>query len=469
MRFERAVVIGGSISGLLSAKVLSHTFSEVFVIEKDILDDDSSNRKGVAQTEQPHVLLVKGYRLLEKILPGIGNDLRHAGAIEVDWATDYYIYYGGHGWNKRSNKPSTIISFSSSRSLLEACIRKKVQSVHNISFLKGTKVIGLKVDKASKSVLGVKAISTSKLTESIDADLVVDTSGRNSKLPQWLSSYQWEAPKEICVNPYLGYSTCRFRIPKNKHIPWKVLTYPHVAPQYNRKAYLAKIENNELIATIGGYCNDYPPSNIEEYFDFANNLQDDEFVKIIRKCELKSKIFSYKETSNSIKHYNQIDMPSGLIVLGDAYCSLCPSYGQGMTCSAIGADTLMHWIERQISRNQSLNTNDFQVLLAKEIIPQWDIAIQQDLGFRTTTSTDASIVAKAKNMSEFPFSIINTYIDKLITGTTIDCRLNKLFIEIINMLKPPAFFFSPQTVLLLLISLKRIRSREEYYSYRELS
>lgn len=453
MRFERAIVIGGSISGLLSAKVLSSKFREVFVIEKDTLNGSSSHRRGVAQTEQPHVLLVKGYRLLEKMLPGIGNDFRHAGAIEVDWATDYYIYYGGHGWNKRSNHPSEITSFSCSRSLLEACIREKVQNIDNISFIKGTKVVDLEADQASKTVTGVKSVSSNKLSKSIDADLVVDTSGRNSKLSQWLSSYQWETPKEVCVDPYLGYSTCRFKIPDNKKIEWKVLTYPHVAPKYNRKAYLAKIENNELIATIGGYCRDYPPSNIDDFFDFASRLQNDEFFKIICECKPISKVYAYRETSNIIRHYNQVDMPSGLIVLGDAYCALCPSYGQGMTCSAISADTLMQWIEGQFNSNKPCSTKDFQTVLAENITPQWDVAIQQDFSFKTTTSTDEFLVAKMKNMSKFPLSLINIYIDKLIAGTTIDYRLNELFIQIINMLKPPVAFFSPRTVLLLLISL----------------
>lgn len=465
MKFDRAVIIGGSITGLLSAKVLSQQFQEVLIIEKDTLNGDSTNRRGVSQTQQPHVLLVKGYRLLESILPGIGNDLSHAGAVEIDWVTDYYIYYGGYGWNKRSNHPSGITSFSSSRSLLEECIRKKVQSVGNVSFLKETKVIGLNANQDTKTVTGVKAINSSCLTASIDADLVVDASGRSSKLSQYLSSYKWETPEEVCVDPYLGYSTCRFKIPKNNQIPWKVLTYPHVAPKYNRKAYLAKIENNELIATIGGYCHDYPPSNIDEYFDFASNLQNDEFIKIIRECEPVSKVYAYRETSNIIKHFDRIEMPSGVIVLGDAYCSLCPSYGQGMTCSAIGADTLMQWLEKQINSSQMLNTKDFQILLAKSITPQWEIAIQQDLNFRTTTSTDVSLVTKAQKMSKFPLSIINVYIHKLIAGTTIDYRLNKLFIQVINMIKPPTSFFSFRIILLLLFLLKKIARKEEISNY----
>ena len=40
MKFKRAIVIGGSITGLLSAKVLSDKFDEVIIVEKGSLSDD---------------------------------------------------------------------------------------------------------------------------------------------------------------------------------------------------------------------------------------------------------------------------------------------------------------------------------------------------------------------------------------------------------------------------------------------
>lgn len=455
MRYDRAIVIGGSITGILSAVVLAQKFREVIIIEKDSLSDETPSRRGVSQAEHPHVLLAKGYRLLEELLPGIGRSFENAGAIEIDWATDYYIYYGGYGWNARSKYPSQIKSFSCSRLLLEQCIREKIYHIKNIKFITDSKVTGLKVNQSLGLVVGVNIHCDRKLESSLDSDIVVDASGKRTDVCNWLSRHEWQVPNEIKVEPYLGYSTCRFRIPDSKDIPWKVLTYPHVAPKYNRKAYLAKIENNQLIATIGVYARDYPPVRMEDFFQFAKNLQDDEFFKVISVCEPVSKVYPYRGTANRIREFDKIEMPSGLIVLGDAYCSLCPSYGQGMTCSALGAEVLFHWLENQSDGVNASTTSRFQFLLSKKIVPQWNIAVQQDLGFPATSSTDASLIATTQRMARFPLSYINIYIDRLIAATTVDHRLNYLFVEVINIIKSPVSFFSFKTVLLVLISMRK--------------
>jgi 2-polyprenyl-6-methoxyphenol hydroxylase-like FAD-dependent oxidoreductase len=48
-RFDRhhAIVIGGSMAGLLAARVLSDHFERVTILERDLLLDDAEPRKGV--------------------------------------------------------------------------------------------------------------------------------------------------------------------------------------------------------------------------------------------------------------------------------------------------------------------------------------------------------------------------------------------------------------------------------------
>jgi 2-polyprenyl-6-methoxyphenol hydroxylase-like FAD-dependent oxidoreductase len=46
---HHAVVIGGSMAGLLAARVLSEHFQHVTIIERDHLPDDAQPRKGVPQ------------------------------------------------------------------------------------------------------------------------------------------------------------------------------------------------------------------------------------------------------------------------------------------------------------------------------------------------------------------------------------------------------------------------------------
>ncbi|KAG2373233.1 hypothetical protein C9374_012336 [Naegleria lovaniensis] len=72
---ERAVVIGGSIAGLLSASCLSPFFKEVVLIERSKYVEGESvvkHRHG----DLPHILVNRGQSILEKLFPGIIQEVR---------------------------------------------------------------------------------------------------------------------------------------------------------------------------------------------------------------------------------------------------------------------------------------------------------------------------------------------------------------------------------------------------------
>lgn len=96
---NHAVVVGGSIAGLLSARVLADSFASVTIIETDKLPEKPEVRKGVPQSAQPHVLLTRGYRILSDLFPGIGASLRAAGALTIDWAREFH-HFGHGGWSE---------------------------------------------------------------------------------------------------------------------------------------------------------------------------------------------------------------------------------------------------------------------------------------------------------------------------------------------------------------------------------
>src|SRR5579862_5738472 len=61
---QHAIVIGGSMAGLLAARVLSDHFERVTIIERDQLIDDTQPRKGVPQGRHVHALLAGGAAIL---------------------------------------------------------------------------------------------------------------------------------------------------------------------------------------------------------------------------------------------------------------------------------------------------------------------------------------------------------------------------------------------------------------------
>ncbi|MGW1045706.1 hypothetical protein [Streptomyces sp. NPDC002547] len=60
-----AVVIGGSIAGLLAARALHDRFDKVTVVDRDTLPDTAAPRRGVPQSRQLHGLLASGTAALE--------------------------------------------------------------------------------------------------------------------------------------------------------------------------------------------------------------------------------------------------------------------------------------------------------------------------------------------------------------------------------------------------------------------
>ena len=70
---EKAMVIGGSIAGLLAARVLSDHFEEVILIERDKYTDDDQVRNGTPQANHIHLLLVKGKEILQDFFPDLKN------------------------------------------------------------------------------------------------------------------------------------------------------------------------------------------------------------------------------------------------------------------------------------------------------------------------------------------------------------------------------------------------------------
>jgi 2-polyprenyl-6-methoxyphenol hydroxylase-like FAD-dependent oxidoreductase len=95
---ERAVVLGASMGGLLAARVLADFFETVTVVDRDVLPDDPTNRRGVPQGRHPHAFLAGGAHILAELFPEILNEMVARGAPVWDDGdlSKVYISFGGH-------------------------------------------------------------------------------------------------------------------------------------------------------------------------------------------------------------------------------------------------------------------------------------------------------------------------------------------------------------------------------------
>jgi glycine/D-amino acid oxidase-like deaminating enzyme len=68
---SHAIVIGGSMVGLLAARVLADHFDHVTIVERDRLPEGPAPRKGLPQARHIHQILVQGKLILEQLFPGL--------------------------------------------------------------------------------------------------------------------------------------------------------------------------------------------------------------------------------------------------------------------------------------------------------------------------------------------------------------------------------------------------------------
>jgi 2-polyprenyl-6-methoxyphenol hydroxylase-like FAD-dependent oxidoreductase len=435
---RRAVVIGASIAGLLAARVLSDFFDSVIVVDSDRLPSQIAVRRGVPQSVQPHVLFARGYRILQELFPDIDQDLLAAGALPIDWAREFH-HFGEGGWSRNSTVPSDIVSVTCSRPLLEGVVRQRVANLPTVQFLPQHRGIGLLSKPGSQQVRGItlQPLGDAPVKE-LAAALVVEASGRRSVAPQWLDKLGWTPPPETLINPFLGYATCRYRIPSGD-AAWKILLISQQPPHQKRLGYLAAIEAGEWIATLGGYGRDFPPTDEAGFLEFAHSLPNPRFYQLIKDAEPVSPIYAYRATANHLRQYEQVQMPQGFVALGDAVCALCPVYGQGMTVAALSALVLQDELKRAMQKATLIpDSAQFQKQLARSNAIHWMLATGQDSRFVTTAGrVQPGWVGKA----------MGWYMQQLMRTTSVDEQLHLQFVAVAQALQSPLALYHPKVML----------------------
>ncbi len=204
-RPRSAVVMGGSMSGLLAAKALSRHFAEVTIVERDLLPTDAALRKGVPQAAHAHGLLTGGYRVIDAYFPGIMDELERLGAPRGDVVRDFLWFQYGR-WKLRHDAGLSGIVVS--RPCLEAAIRKRVLALPNVRVHDGTAVVAPIFDAATARVTGVLAERRDGDRETrLDADLVIDATGRGSRSTKWLGAWGFPPVPVTTVTVNVGYAT----------------------------------------------------------------------------------------------------------------------------------------------------------------------------------------------------------------------------------------------------------------------
>jgi len=332
---DRGVVLGGSVAGLLAARVLTDHAGEVVIVERDALAEGFAARRGVPQGGQVHGLLVRGLERIEALFPGITQEMYDDGAQVADPGVDLHWYVNG------MRKPPSPIGrgVACTRPFLEGHVRRRVKALPGIRVVQGRAEA---LTATAGRVDGVALSGAGQEGDHLGGDAVVDCTGRSTRIDEWLTAVGYDPPPQRKVNVDLGYASRLYaRAPDERLGGGRAVISVTEDVNRARGSVAFPVEGDRWLVTLGGYHHDRPSSDPA---DFASRLEDDPCVPLrqfAHRGDALGDVTTYRYPASVRRDFHRSGpLPGGLLALGDSVASFNPIYGQGMTSAALQSATL---------------------------------------------------------------------------------------------------------------------------------
>jgi flavin-dependent dehydrogenase len=393
---SHAIVIGGSIAGLCAARVLADHFARVTVLDRDRFPHGAHHRKGVPQSRHPHAMLDAGRRELEVLFPGFEKLCRERGALELNPGRDMATLRQA-GWSTRGDSPFTLLF--ASRVLIEGAIRDLAAELGHVSLQDGIDVSGL-LTTADGRVTGVTVRPVDGGEETrLDADLVVDASGRATRVPGWLEKLGLPPLDTTVVDASAGYSSRWYQGPRGDARPeswwWKCLWIEPLIegaarPEEQCFGVLFPVEDDRWVVTTASWGGQELARDPESFDHMISRLRTPLLAEAIAQAEPISPVFARRGMQNCWRHYESWrGRLAGFIATGDAVCGFNPVYGQGMSSAAKCARVLEARLAADDPMDSGFPERFFRAQAEFLEIP-WTMAVSRDRQQARIESDDAA-------------------------------------------------------------------------------
>jgi 2-polyprenyl-6-methoxyphenol hydroxylase-like FAD-dependent oxidoreductase len=423
----RAVVLGGGIAGLVAARVLADSFDEAVVVERDRLPYGAEHRRGTPQARHVHAILAGGQQALEELFDGLTAELTDLGAPVGDMLDDVRVYFGGH--RLRRGK-SGLLGVHVSRPALEACIRSRVRAMPSVTLLDRCDAASVTATPDGTRVTGARIIrrADGSAEETLAADLVVDCTGRHSRVPATLDALGYPRPPVDRVEIGVGYATRTYRLGRDS-LGGDLGILVGATPANMRGGALAAVEGGRGLLTLFGILGDNPPTDPVGFEEFAASLQFPDIHEAMLRAEPLGDPVAFRHPASVRHRYERLRrFPDGLLVMGDAIGTFNPIYGQGMSVVALQGLAL----RRHLAEPGGPRPLDFLRGVGRIVDLPWGMASGGDLAF-----------PGVEGRRTVGMRVLAAYVNRLQAGAAHDARLGRAFLRVAGLVDPPQTLLRP--------------------------
>jgi len=378
---ERAIVVGGGMGGLFSARVLSDHFDEVIVLDRDDEPIAAEPRGTVPQGHHFHVLLPGGLDAMSEWFPGFVDDLVATGSVEMVLGRDFYAYTNeGKSYSLQHHQPvpnEGPMTYVQTRPQLEANVRRRVAGLDNVSIRHRSLVDHPIVEDGRVVGVGIRD------GEPLRADLVVDASGRNSCTARWLPEIGYDPAPETYVNCDVSYTS--------------VIVQPEVWDAFDGSVFflmptgsgehasrfgaVVKLPDDRWLLSLGSRYGDTASTEWDAFRAEGGVLVDPIWAELAATVTPLTDLKTYRMARAVRHHYEQVErFPEGLLPIADSVCFFNPTHGQGMSSAAGQCRGLSELLAQRVAGSGSLDgiAMDFFPIAADWVRGPWIMAAFND-------------------------------------------------------------------------------------------
>jgi len=339
----KIVVLGAGVCGLAAGILLSRDGHEVTVLERDADPVPSSpeeawerwSREGVNQFRQAHYLTSRGRIVLEAALPDVLASLEAAGAIPFD---PLLIMPPSITDRTPRDGDDRFRTFNARRPVFEQVLGHAADAERGLEIRRGVAVAGLLTRAGNGKPPHVSGVRTES-GEQLDADLVVDATGRRSQIPRWLEAVGARPVYEEAEDSgFIYYS--RFFRSRDGGIP--MFRAGPLTPIGTFSLLTLPSDNGTWSVTVYTASGDRPLKRLRD---------PGAWTAVVQACPAHAQWLEGEPISDLIAMGGILDrsrrlivdgqpVATGVALVGDSWACTNPSQGRGMTLGLLHAKRL---------------------------------------------------------------------------------------------------------------------------------
>lgn len=226
---ERIVVLGSGIAGMCTALALATRGLDVTVLERDTPPPEGDAdkaffewpRRGASQFRHPHAFLGLMCNLLEENYPDLLDDFYAAGARRLEFrdmlSPELQADYSPEPGDEK------LWILLCRRATIETVLRRYVERLPNIRVINGITIDGVVAEPTAEGALNVRGVQVRRdcveeFGATIEADVLVDASGRTTRFPAYFARLGTEVPEEN-DNAEIVYYTRHYQLKEGVEEP----------------------------------------------------------------------------------------------------------------------------------------------------------------------------------------------------------------------------------------------------------